>query len=296
MFETYFPSTNTNVIGFAAYANGDKSLVHFDNMDYHTYFIVPKDTRVGLYTGRFVQIEKQVFYQIEFEAYLKDGAGNIHKFGYIDRDYYRAEKIRQKTGTDIMMQELIKNNKSILENNLLCAALIDKIDVADIQIPNEYRSRLIALQTNLQQRDKHLSESIFIDKKTVASPLGFDKYSQQLSDFMKDPGIGIAPVVIYIVVSVVFGIMLSGIIYLLFKSDHSQSKLDITYSKDLTATLLKKLTPEEYQQLITENKENAQKIADAASGNSFLNTAKYLAVGYLGFTVIDKFIQSRQKK
>ncbi len=195
-----------------------------------------------------------------------------------------------------MMQELINNNKTILENNLLCAALIDKIDVANMDIPNEYRSRLVGLQTNLQARDKHISDSMFLDKKQTASPTGFDKYSPQLTNFMADPGIGIAPVVIYIVVSVVFGILLSGIVYLLFKSDHSQSKTDISYSKDLTSILLKKLTPEEYQQLVTENKENAQRIADAASGNSLLNTAKYLGIGFLGFTLIDKFIQSRPIK
>jgi hypothetical protein len=296
MYENYFPKTNSNVIGYAAYSNQDKDLVHLAYIDYQKAFEVAKGIRVGVFTGRYAERGSQTFYQIEFESYLKDDSGAIHRFGYVDRDVFYAEKIRQKTGTNAMMQELINNNKTILENNLLCAALIDKIDVANMDIPNEYRSRLVGLQTNLQARDKHISDSVFLDKKQTASPTGFDKYSPQLTNFMADPGISIPPVVIYIIVSVVFGILLSGIVYLLFKSDHSQSKTDISYSKDLTSILLKKLTPEEYQQLVTENKENAQRIADAASGNSFLNTAKYLGIGFLGFTLIDKFIQNRPTK
>ena len=297
MYENYFPSINTNVIGFAAFSKKAGNLVHLAYIDYQKAFTVGNGVRCGIYTGRYVTRGNQTFYQIEFEAYLKDDTGTVHKFGYVDGDtsLFYAEKVGEKSASTKMMIELIANNKTILENNLICAALIDKLDVANIDIPNEWRSGLVSLQTNLQARDKHISDSIFIDKKEVAAPQGLDKYGQTLSNFMADPGIGAIPI-IYIVVSVVFGIVVSGIIYLLFRGDHSQSKTDIIYSKDLTATLLKKLTPEEYQQLITENQDNAQKIADAASGNSLLNTAKYLGIGFLGFTLIDKFLQSRQTK
>ena len=278
MYENYFPSINTNVIGFAAFSKQAGNLVHLAYIDYQKAFTVGNGVRCGIYTGRYVTRGNQTFYQIEFEAYLKDDTGTVHKFGYVDGDtsLFYAEKVGEKSASTKMMIELIANNKTILENNLICAALIDKLDVANIDIPNEWRSGLVSLQTNLQARDKHISDSIFIDKKEVAAPQGLDKYGQTLSNFMADPGI--------------------GAIYLLFRGDHSQSKTDIIYSKDLTATLLKKLTPEEYQQLITENQDNAQKIADAASGNSLLNTAKYLGIGFLGFTLIDKFLQSRQTK
>jgi len=194
-----------------------------------------------------------------------------------------------------MINNLIENHKTILENNLLCAGIISKMESKGVTVPVEYKKNLFALQKRLMLRDSQIKESIFLDSKETASPIGFSKYSPQLTGFMNDPGIGLAPVAIYIIVSVVITLLSAGILYLIFSKSYNESKTDIVYSADLTAALLKKLTPEEYQLLLKENAENADKIASAASGNSLKNTVIYLGIGFLGFTLIDKFLANRQK-
>jgi hypothetical protein len=193
-----------------------------------------------------------------------------------------------------MINTMIENHKTILENNLMCAAAISKMDDDNIDIPDDLRRQLYALQSRLQVRNGQLADSIFLESKQTATSTGFSKYSDQLTSFMNDPGIGVAPVVIYIIVSVVITLLSTAVLYMIFSKSFNESKSDIVYSKDLTATLLKKLTPQEYQLLLAENKENAERIAAAASGNSLLNTVKYLAIGFLGYTLLDKFIQSRK--
>jgi len=200
------------------------------------------------------------------------------------------------SGAKNLMEALIANNKSILENNLLCSRVITILNSRNVSIPIEYKKNLYGLQGRLTARNEKILTSPFIDTKQTAAPAAFNKYQPDLNSFMNSPGIGVVPVVAAIVVYVVVPILVSAIIYLIFSNLHKESKTDVVYSKELTNTLISKLTPDEYQQLLAENEANAKKIDDNASGASLLKTAKYLAIGFIGFTVIDKFISKRNQK
>ena len=123
-------------------------------------------------------------------------------------------------------------------------------------------------------------------------------YNQKLIDFIKNPGIGIViSGTVAIIVSAVILLTGAAIAYALFKKLHAESKIDLSYSDNLTADLVRYLPPQVYEQLKKENAANEKKANDAiknASGKSLITTAKYLAVGFLGFWAIDKFLQNRK--
>ena len=93
--------------------------------------------------------------------------------------------------------------------------------------------------------------------------------------------------------------MVSGIIYLLFKPDYTDSKADLVVSNDL-AKALATLSPEARQGVIDDlngqiDKAYVQGKLDG-SGGGILKTLSYVAAGFLGFTVIDKYILNRDSK
>jgi len=296
MYESDFPIINENCIGYASISTKDKALVYLANPAYKKAFTVSTGKRVGIYTGRYFKQDSLYFLQIEFEAYLNDGT-ETHKFGFVQNDFFTAEKVGQNGTANQIINGILSNNKTILENNLLCAALIDKMDVANVDIPDDYRKQLYSLQTELQKRNDHLNDSVFISKKELATPQGFNQYGPTLTNFMNDPGLGIAPVVIYIVVSVVFGMLVSGIIYLLFKKDYTDSKSHLVISQDLTKALAT-LSPEAKAEVIKdlEGQVDAAYIAGKTegSGSGILKTVSYVAAGFIGFTLIDKALTKRQ--
>ncbi|MFT3753685.1 MAG: hypothetical protein QM800_12705 [Paludibacter sp.] len=294
MYESYFDKYNASYKGKAVISLKSYTGVYANYPGYGEYYQTDKtNVRVGFLTGYWTTENGVNWAQVEFENDIFSEYTNsyIH-FGYIDMAQYRIYTFGQKSGVGSMIDQLINNNKAIYENNLLCAAVL-KIKGGNVD--QEQKKVLYALQTRLNARNEKIAGSTFLESKRTATPTTFNKYTTDLQEFMNNPGIGIAPVVAAIVVYVVVPVLLSAIIYLIFRETHKESTNNVVYSKKLTNVLLSKLTPEEYEQLLAENQENADRIKKAASGGSLIATAKYLAIGYLGFRVIDNFLQSRRK-
>ena len=198
-----------------------------------------------------------------------------------------------------LANNLIANNFTILENNLLCAGIISKAEKKGISTPVAVKKQISYLQSRLQQRDEKLLNSALIQSKQTAAPKGFLMYKNELQNVMDTPGVGVAPIIIYIVFSVVITALISYLVYLKFQPDYTDSKADLVMSDALTKAIAK-ASPEEKAAAIAdlEGQVDAAYVKGKtdASFSGILKTAGYLAAGFLGFTLIDKFITNRGNK
>jgi hypothetical protein len=192
------------------------------------------------------------------------------------------------------LDQLIENNKVILENNLLCARSIQLLDDASIDCPSRFRKDLFAIHKRLIQRNQSIIDSNTTQDITQSHSPNMDTYNQTLVNFMNNPGIGfIISTTAAIIIIAVVAVVSAAIAYKLFKTLNAESKLDLKYSDSLTADLIKYLPPDVHEQLMAENEANQRKANDAinsASGKTLLKTASYLGAGFIGFYILDKFI------
>ncbi|OJV39630.1 MAG: hypothetical protein BGO29_04590 [Bacteroidales bacterium 36-12] len=314
MFEDKFPNTlSGEYINRAIWALHNTDVI---GMNY------PEPTRDGkfrivsvtvsknsklLMTGRYYPIsEDRVIVQVKYGFNLSSPSLEPNQWGYIFSEDLKEFSLTAPTDSNSdaikaenLIKEIISYNQQILENNLLCARILDYAKQRGIVIPIKSRQTLYNLQYRLSQRDQKLKESGYLQKYEEGSSPDFSVYNKHLIDFLNNPGIGIViSGTIAIIISVVLVAGTFAAAYALFKSLHAESKADFTYSADLTAKLVKLLPPDVYQELMKENEANqklANKAIDQASGKTTLNTVKYLAVGFAGFYFIDKYLSTRKK-
>lgn len=248
---------------------------------------------IAITTGRYLTFgDGSIGFQIQYNG----------SYGYIFSDTLDQWAIVADNGTARSAQsefdQLIANNKRILENNLLCVAAIDMCEKTGVALPAKFRADVVKINNRLSNRNEQIKNSGVVSDMVTASSPDMSVYNQKLIDFIANPGIGI--VISGTVALIVSGIILltgAAIAYALFKKLNAESKVDMSYSDELTAELMRFLPPKVYEQLMKENAANEKKATEAinnASGKSFLTTAKYLAVGFLGFWAIDKFLQNRK--
>lgn len=258
---------------------------------------IPAGTKI-VFTGRFFETQKgDICYQILY--YTQSGS----YYGYVwgeDLNGFTKDipGTSEENKTTNIINELIGNNKIIVENNLLCARIFEYCKERGVVLPVKDRQTLYNLQARLIQRDQKIKSSGYVQNYEEGVSPDFSIYNQSLINFMNNPGIGIViSGTVAIIISIVLVAGTFAAAYALFKTLHAESVVDYKYSADLTAKLVKLLPPEVYQQLMSENEANAkaaQKAIDAASGKSTLNTIKYLAVGFAGFYLVDKFLATRK--
>ena len=153
------------------------------------------------------------------------------------------------TQAQALIDKIIKNNKIIISNNLLCARYANKLSETQ-------RQQVRSLQSRLQARNNALqAEGLTTDVQT-SYPAGYAELSAYLDALMAGESIGIAASTIaWIVVWCVVAAGLGTACYYAYKSLADESERDVKFSKELTRTLTSKLTAEEYQQLLDETKE-----------------------------------------
>lgn len=144
-----------------------------------------------------------------------------------------------------LVNGIISNNKYILSNNLLCARFANKLT-------KEERKILYGLQNNLRTRNNALIEDGILADVQEGTPEGYSLLGPYLDSFMASPGIGVVVSTTAIVVTAVVTAALATAAYFAYKYYHNQSASDVKYSKQLTETLLSRLTEEEYKQLLNE--------------------------------------------
>lgn len=143
-----------------------------------------------------------------------------------------------------LINKIIENNKIILRRNLLCARYIDKLT-------KEQREQVRQLQLRLQARNSALQAEGLTKDVQTSYPAEYAGLSAYMNKLMSGETIGIASWVIIVIAAVVVA-GLGTAAYFTYKKLAEESEQDVKYSKELTATLVSKLTEEEYQQLMDE--------------------------------------------
>lgn len=172
-----------------------------------------------------------------------------------------------------VINTIIVNNRHIIQNNLFCARFADKLSEKE-------RSMLYDLQVRLEERNEQLSNYTFIKEATTSSPAGYSQLLPYLKTFMNrwnDTGVGIViSTTAVIIISAVVVASVATAAYYAYKAFADQSEKDVKYSDELTRTLMDKLTPEEYAQLLKETKGIVTK---ARLKERLGTSSKYILIG-----------------
>ena len=199
--------------------------------------------------------------------------------------YQAYAPIRMYSAKDAQyyVNRLIKNNARILENNLLCARFADKLDAAQ-------RDTLRELQSRLEVRNEALLSDGLVEDQKVSTPPGYSDWGVYLQNFMNTiEGVGAIVSTSTIVVVAIVVASLATAAYFACRALYQESAEDVKYSDELTKTLMEKLTPEEYQQLMEETQGVVTKAKLNAKFGSALAGLKWGLVAIAGYIVYDYF-------
>lgn len=238
-------------------------------------------------TGYYKQGTSSIMYQTTQDGWIKlsDGWQNT---GYAP--------IRQYTAKDAeyYVNQVIRNNAHILENNLFCARFASKLN-------DDEQYELYRLQSALQARnDRIVNDGLCTDIK-VSSPPGYSKLDGYLNQFMQAyansaeiNGVGVISTTAIIVVSCIVVGSLATAAYFAYKAFAAESEKDVKYSDELTKTLLNKLTPEEYEQLKRETNGIVTKTRLSSRFSGAFGLLKWGAV-IAGGLLVYKYIKDKKK-
>ena len=187
---------------------------------------------------------------------------------------------------------IIKNNKRILENNLICATYKDKLTT-------DQRNLLYNLQLRLTERDQRLRKDGVVQDIKTGSPKGYNLLSNNLEQFMNNMqsyGVGSLTLTSIVVYAVVIA-ALSTAAYWLYQYYFGESNRDVKFSDDLTKILTNKLTAEEYQRLINETKGLVNKAVISERFGNFLKSGitKIALFGVLGYIGYNYYLKTKNK-
>lgn len=177
----------------------------------------------------------------------------------------------QKKSTDLL-KAILQNHQYTMENLLVCAGLVTKLEQKGINCDSEKRV-IIQTYNSLIVRNKEIKESVYLEQKNEAfEPTLTSLYSDDLNKILGQKsalgvnGIGeLATLTVIIVTAVVTGIF-AYICYLAFKKQYSTSKSDLKISDDLKLAL-SSLDPETRQSVIND----LESQVDAAYAKGMMN-------------------------
>lgn len=238
-------------------------------------------------TGYYKQGASSVMYQTTQDGWIKlsDGWQNT---GYAP--------IRQYTAKDAeyYVNQVIRNNAHILENNLFCARFASKLN-------DDEQYELYRLQSALRARNERIVNDGLCTDIKVSSPPGYSKLDGYLNQFMQAyangaeiNGVGVISTTAIIVVSCIVVASLATAAYFAYKAFAAESERDVKYSDELTKTLLNKLTPEEYDQLMRETNGIVTKTRLSSRFSGAFGLLKWGAV-IAGGLLVYKYIKDKKK-
>ena len=151
-----------------------------------------------------------------------------------------------QSAAQALVQTIIENNKTITRCNCLCARYAGSFS-------QEQLAQIKALQERVMARSKALQDSGLTENVKTGYPEEYAELSPYLQKIMDDESIGIATWVVVVIAATVIAATATAA-YFAYKSIAEESERDVKFSKELTASLVNKLSPEEYQQLLNETK------------------------------------------
>lgn len=153
-----------------------------------------------------------------------------------------AGKTKTQNDAQQVVNGIIRYNKQILENNLLCARFANHYTTAQ-------QRQIVALQSRLEYRNSLLKENGLVTNIQTSYPAGYADLASYLEGLKSS--VGVATVAIIIVSAVVVAAAASAC-YWAYKYYYDQAKEDAQFSDELTSLLKSRLTAEEYEQLSDE--------------------------------------------
>ena len=177
---------------------------------------------------------------------------------------------------------IIRNNKHIYENNLLCAHYKNKFTKAQQQ-------QIIALQQRLEKRNKSLQENsgVLFNKISTSYPKGYINFYDDLKALTSgyDTIGAVVSTTALIVIGAIVLASAGTAAYFAYKAYYAESVQDVKYSDELTKILQSKLTQDEYEQLTQETAGLITKAKIQQRLDSFGGTAKTLLAVSLGIAL-----------
>lgn len=199
---------------------------------------------------------------------------------------FTTDVVRPKTYTQTQAQylvnKIIRNNDQILKNNLVCARY------ANI-FTNAQKQQIRELQERLQERNKALQAEGLLTSVQTSSPEGYAELAPYLDKLMSGGGIGLATWAVVVIAATVVAATATAA-YFAYKSFADESEQDVKFSKELTAILAEKLTPEEYEQLLNETKGIVTKARIKQAVSSY-GTVFMIAGAAVGGFLLYKFLK-----
>ena len=247
--------------------------------------ISPDAMTYATLTG-WTQVSKKgkTFYQCVSGRYIDLTEGNWQLYDSNPGMY--SQSAAQK-----LVNTIIANNKTIIANNLLCARYAEKLTT-------DQKNLVRDLQYRLEQRNKALIDSGTCNGLTQSYPAGYAELQPYLDALMSDSSghvslsdtnQGVGSVTVTIIVTAIVIASLSTAAYFAYKAYAAQSEQDVKYSKELTKILTEKLTPEEYQQLMSETKGIVTKARIWQSIGNYGRLITFAAVGVGAFFLYKLF-------
>ena len=198
-------------------------------------------------------------------------------------EYINTVPISQYTQTQAqaVVNKIIKCNKHIIANNLLCARYATKLT-------EDQQATVRELQMRVKERDEALISGGMCTNMQTSYPAGYAEFEPYLASLMNGEAIGIATWAVVVIAAVVVA-SLSTAAYYAYKWYADQAEKDVQFSDELTRVLASKLTEEEYQQLLNETKGIVTKARIkqtlTTGGSTLLWAAIAVAGGYLAWQI-----------
>lgn len=217
---------------------------------------------------------------------LKDGweevgQGQIHQYSQSDAQQ--------------LVNKIIKDNITILQNNLLCARFANKLT-------DDQKWQLKELQSRLEARDASLRKDGLCTELKESYPQGYIKFATDLQQIEESTpavnGVGViaTATIGWIIIGAIVATYLAYQAYYAYKRMAVESAEDVQFSNELTKTLTSKLTAAEYQQLKEETAGivTKAKIYNRISGaTSFIKYGLIAAGAFIGINYIRKLFNKQ---
>lgn len=191
------------------------------------------------------------------------------------------------------VNEVIKNNKIILQNNLFCARFASRLT-------SQQRTLLKGLQERLQERNKSLLNDGLVTVRETSYPQGYADLAPSLEAILHSTsgvngavGVVVSTTVVIVISAIVIA-SLSTAAYFAYRAMAAESRDDVQFSKELTATLTSKLSAEEWEQLRSETQGIVTKARIKQSLSDLGTVGKVLiglAAGFGAYAIYKKFIK-----
>lgn len=178
-----------------------------------------------------------------------------------------------------LVNNLLKTNMRILENNLFCARFSQYLSATEKQ-------NVAILQHNLEVRNAAIMDTDVFSALEQSSPEGYSELQPYLDQLCSQNKIGVVvTTTVALIVTAIVVASLSTAAYYAFSYYAEQATKDLKYSDKLTKTLTEKLTEEEYEQLMTETKGLVSKAAITSKLSGSFSWLKYLAYGAAAYLI-----------